>query len=73
MCVAVPAEIISIEGTEAEVNIGGTQRRISIYLTPEAKVGEYVLLHAGFSIRVIDCDEAQATIKLLKDINALNE
>ena len=72
MCVAIPAEIISIDGTDAEVNIGGTQRRASIYLTPGAQVGDYVLLHAGFAIRVIDADEAHATIELLRDINAAN-
>jgi len=72
MCVAVPAEILSIEGTDAMVDIGGARRRTSIYLTPEAKVGDYVLMHAGFAIRVIDLDEARATIELLKDINAVN-
>jgi len=72
MCVAVPAEIISVEGTEVEVNINGTRRRASIRLTPEAKVGDYVLLHAGFSIRIIDLEEARATIELLRDINANN-
>jgi len=72
MCVAVPVEIMSIEGTDAEVDIGGAQRRVSIYLTPEAKVGDYVLLHAGFAIRVIDLAEANATIELLRDINAVN-
>jgi hydrogenase expression/formation protein HypC len=72
MCVAVPAEIISIDGTEAEVNINGARRRASIYLTPEAQVGDYVLLHAGFAIRVIDLAEARATIDLLRDISATN-
>ena len=70
MCVAFPAEIISIEGAEAEVNIGGARRRASIRLTPEARVGDFVLLHAGFAIRVVDQAEAQATIELLQDINA---
>lgn len=72
MCVAIPAEVLSIDGTDAEVNINGTQRRVNIYLTPEAQVGDYVLLHAGFSIRVIDAAEAQATIELLRDISAAN-
>jgi len=72
MCVAVPVEVISIDGTEAEVDIGGARRRISIYLTPEAKIGDYVLLHAGFAIRVLDLAEARATIDLLRDISAAN-
>lgn len=72
MCVAVPAEILSIEGTQAEVSIGGARRRASIALTPEAKTGDYILMHAGFAIRVIDLSEAEATIELLKDISAVN-
>ncbi len=72
MCVAVPVEIMSIEGDSAEVDIGEARRRASIILTPEAKVGDYVLLHAGFAIRVLDLAEAQSTIDLLKDISAIN-
>ena len=67
-----PAEILSIEGTQAEVSIGGARRRASIALTPEAKTGDYILMHAGFAIRVIDLSEAEATIELLKDISAVN-
>ncbi len=70
MCVAVPALILSIAGTSAEVDIEGVRRKTSIYLTPEAKVGDYVLMHAGFAIKVIDVKEAQETITLLKEINA---
>ncbi len=70
MCVAVPVEILSIDGTEAEVNIEGIRRKASIYLTPEAKVGDYVLLHAGFAIRVVDEKEASETLALLRQIGA---
>ncbi len=70
MCVAVPALILSINGTSAEVDVEGVRRKTSIYLTPEAKAGDYVLMHAGFAIKVIDVKEAQETIKLLKEINA---
>jgi hydrogenase expression/formation protein HypC len=72
MCVAVPVEIISIEGDTAEIDAGGARRRASIALTPEAKIGDFVLLHAGFAIRVLDLAEARATIDLLKDISAAN-
>jgi hydrogenase expression/formation protein HypC len=70
MCVAVPALIVSLDGTEAEVDIEGVRRKTSIYLTPEAVVGDYVLMHAGFAIKVIDLQEARETIALLKEINA---
>ena len=46
MCLAVPARIKSINGIEAEVEIGGITRKTSLMLTPEAKIGDYVLLHA---------------------------
>jgi hydrogenase expression/formation protein HypC len=70
MCVAVPALIVRLNGTEAEVDIEGIRRNTSIYLTPEAKVGDYVLMHAGFAIKVIDLQEARETIALLRQINA---
>jgi hydrogenase expression/formation protein HypC len=47
MCLAVPVQVVSIEGNEAEVEIGGVKRRVSIALTPEVKAGDYVLLHTG--------------------------
>lgn len=73
MCLAVPVRIISIDGDEAEAEIAGLRRRISIALTPEAKVGDYVLLHTGYAIGVIDEAEAEETLKLLEEIAALSE
>lgn len=73
MCLAVPALIKTIEGTEAEAEIGGVSRRISLQLTPEAKVGDYVLLHTGYAISILDQDEAQETLKLLSEIAATSE
>jgi len=71
MCLAIPALIKSIEGREAEVEIGGIGRRASLWLTPEANVGDYVLLHAGYAIAVVDEDEAQETLKLLEEMAEL--
>ena len=68
MCLAIPARVKSIEGVEAEVEIGGVSRRASIMLTPEAKVGDYVLLHTGYAINVIDEEEAEETLKLFEEI-----
>ena len=73
MCIAIPALIKSIEGTEAEAEIGGIARRISLYLTPEAKVGDYVLVHTGYAINVIDQQEAEETLKLLGEVLAAGE
>ena len=73
MCLAVPVKVVSIDGNEAEVEIGGVKRRVSIMLTPEAKVGDYVLLHTGYAINVIDEAEAQETLKILEEMASLNE
>ena len=73
MCLAVPVQVVSIEGSEAEVEIGGVSRRVSIMLTPEVKVGDYVLLHTGYAINVIDEAEAQETLKLLEEMISLSD
>ncbi|MGA2157667.1 MAG: HypC/HybG/HupF family hydrogenase formation chaperone [Dehalococcoidia bacterium] len=66
MCLAVPVKITSIEGEQAEVDIGGVGRTVSITLTPEARVGDYVLLHTGYAINVLNEEEAQETLDLLE-------
>jgi len=66
MCLAVPVKITSIEGDQADVDIGGVTRRVSIALTPEAEVGNYVLLHTGYAINVLNEQEAQETLSLLE-------
>jgi hydrogenase expression/formation protein HypC len=73
MCLAVPVKIVSVNGDEAETEIGGVRRRVSIAFTPEAKVGDYVLLHTGYAISVIDEAEAEETLKLLEEMASLSE
>ena len=68
MCLAIPALIKFIEDREAEVEIGGITRRISLWLTPEARVGDYVLVHTGYAINILDQAEAEETLNLLKEI-----
>jgi len=68
MCLAIPALIKSIEDKEAEVEIGGISRRISLELTPEAKVGDYAIVHTGYAINILDQEEAKETLKLLQEI-----
>jgi len=69
MCLAIPALVKSIDGYHAEVDIEGVTRSISIQLTPEVRVGDYVLLHTGYAINVIDEYEAQETLKLLRELS----
>jgi hydrogenase expression/formation protein HypC len=73
MCLAVPVRVVSIEGNEAEVEISGVKRRVSIVLTPEARVGDYVLLHTGYAINVINEAEAQETLNILEEMASLDE
>ncbi len=73
MCLAIPMRVVSIEGDEAEADIGGVKRKVSIALTPEVKVGDYVLLHTGYAIGVIDEAEAKETLKLLEEIASFSE
>lgn len=68
MCLAIPARIKSIEDKEGEVEIGGITRRISLWLTPEAKVGDYAIVHTGYAINILDQKEAEETLKLLEEI-----
>jgi hydrogenase expression/formation protein HypC len=68
MCLAIPTLITSIEGTTARAEIGGVERTVSVTLTPEARVGDYVLIHTGFAIGVLDEEEAQETLQLLEEL-----
>ena len=71
MCLAVPALIKSVDDKGAEVEIGGIRRRVSLWLTPDAKVGDYVLLHTGYAISIIDQEEAEETLRLFEEMAAL--
>jgi len=73
VCVAIPALIKTIEDRAAEVETGGITRRISLWLTPEAKVGDYVLVHTGYAINVLDQAEAEETLRLFQELAELAE
>lgn len=73
MCLAIPGSIIDIQGTTATIDMLGVKRDISIALTPQAHLGDWVLVHAGFAIEVIDADEAQQTIELVRELDDLTE
>ena len=73
MCLAIPVLIKSIEAKEAEVEIGGISRRISLELTPEARVGDYAVVHTGYAINILDQEEAEETLRLFEEIAAVGE
>jgi hydrogenase expression/formation protein HypC len=73
VCLAIPVRIKSIDGTDAEVEIGGTTRKTSLMLTPEARVGDYVLLHAGYAINILDQAEAEETLAIFAEMSKFME
>ena len=72
MCLAIPAKVTEMKDNRlATVDILGVTRDISLDLTPQANVGDFVLVHTGFAIEVVDPDYAQETIDLIKQFPEL--
>ena len=59
MCLAVPAKIVNIDDQRASVEVNGVRRAASLMLLPEAGIGDYVLVHAGFAMQIVEADEAE--------------
>ncbi len=69
MCLAVPSKIIEIDGSMATVDVMGLRKQISLMLLPEEpKIGDYVLVHAGFAINRMEPAEAQEALKIFEKI-----
>lgn len=68
MCLAIPAIVVTMEGSIAKVDMMGNERVVSIDLVPEVQIGEYVLIHAGFAICIIDDESAKETEDLLWEV-----
>ena len=68
MCLAVPARIERIEGQRGTVAQEGNRTEVILALAPEAKVGDWVLVHAGYAIAVLDPEEARETYELLREL-----
>jgi len=78
MCLAVPGKIVSIEGDDSvlrdgKVNFGGVVKRVNLSLVPEAKIGDYVVVHVGLALSIIDEEEAKQVFEYLKMIGELSE
>jgi hydrogenase expression/formation protein HypC len=68
MCLAIPAKVMDLQGDKANVDFGlGVLREVNVSLV-EAKVGDYVLVHAGYAIQIIDEEDAKETLSLWKSI-----
>ncbi len=68
MCLAIPAKILKIENNLAQVDMGGVERQADVRMIDNIKVGEYVLIHAGFAIERMGEKEAEETLKLLREM-----
>jgi len=68
MCLAVPTKIESIDSGKAVVSLAGATTTVAIDLVPDAKVGDYVLVHAGFALTIVDEAEAKETFAVLRDL-----
>lgn len=67
MCLGVPMQVKTIENEVAMCEIDGVQREASLMMLDDVRIGDYVLIHAGFAIEKIDDDEAQLTLKALRE------
>ena len=67
MCLAIPSKITKIENNMATIDVQGVQREASLLLLEDARVGDYVIVHAGFAISKLDQAAAQETLDLLRE------
>lgn len=76
MCLGIPGKVIKVfeqDGTPmASVDFDGVEQTVCIATTPEAQVGQYILVHAGFSLNVLSDTEATETLKILRDLREFN-
>ncbi len=73
MCLAVPAQLVSINDTIGTIELTGAQRDCSLLLVPEAKVGDWLLVHAGFAVQIVDEEEAKATMDAFRELEELED
>ncbi|MFH1774166.1 MAG: HypC/HybG/HupF family hydrogenase formation chaperone [Methanobacteriota archaeon] len=68
MCLAVPAQVLEIRGSEATLDFGGVKRKANISLLEDVKIGDYVIVHVGFAIQKLDEKEAKESLRYWKEI-----
>jgi len=72
MCLAVPALITRIDGVMAEAELAGNETSVNVLFTPDVKVGDYVMMHAGYAMSILSSSEAQETFDLLEAMAGLD-
>ena len=71
MCLAIPGQVVDVRDSTATIDMMGVRRDISLSLTPSAQIGDWVLVHAGFAIEVIDAEQAEETIEIVRELDEL--
>ncbi|MGA8876391.1 MAG: HypC/HybG/HupF family hydrogenase formation chaperone [Candidatus Korobacteraceae bacterium] len=75
MCLAIPGKVLEIEGSIGSrigrVQFGGIVRQVQFTFVPEARVGDFVMVHVGFAISVVDAEEAERTYQILQSMGLL--
>lgn len=71
MCLAIPGQVVDVRDGTATIDMMGVRRDISLSLTPSARIGDWVLVHAGFAIEVIDAEQAEETIQIVRELDEL--
>ena len=69
MCLGIPMKVAKKEGQFAWVKTGGLTRQINIQMVGQVRVGDYVIVHAGFAIEIINQEAAQETLRLLDEVH----
>lgn len=70
MCLAIPAEVLSVTGDAAQVSVGGIRKTVSIALVDDVAPGDYVLIHVGYALSRIDEAEAKRTLASIAELSA---
>lgn len=72
MCIAIPSKIVKIENNMATIDVDGAKREASLLLLDDPKIGDYVIVHAGFAIHKIDEADALESLKLMREAMSLS-
>jgi hydrogenase expression/formation protein HypC len=73
MCLAIPMKLIKIKGNKGEVELSGVRKEISLDLLDSVKVGDYLIVHAGFAIEKLNEGEAKKTLEIWKEIEDIQK
>ncbi len=68
MCIGIPVKVIELNGDRGKVDYQGVVRETSFVMLPEAKVGDYVILHAGFAIKLLSEEDALETLRMIEEL-----